>query len=218
LAGWWTAAGVVAVFATPAMAAAAAVEVRVEQRDGAPLADVVVAALPLAGGPLAPPAPAVMDQRDRRFVPQILVVQRGARVAFANSDSVSHHVYSFSPVQRLQLFLPKGEPPPAIDFEHAGVVTLGCNLHDWMLGYIAIVDTPYFTKTDAAGAARLRDLPAGRYRLELWHPRVTDSDERLRHEVDLGAAAAPPWRLRLEQPLLPSREQEPAFQEYGGGG
>lgn len=204
--------------ATPVMAAAAAVEVRVEQRDGAPLDGVVVAALPLDGRPLPAPAPAVMDQRDRRFVPQILVVQRGARVDFTNSDSVSHHVYSFSPVQRFQLFLPKGEPPPALAFERAGVVTLGCNLHDWMLGYVVVVDTPYFAKTAAGGVARLGALPAGRYRIELWHPRVTDGEERLRREVQIGDRPPAAWTLRLERPLLPSREQEPSFQDYGGGG
>ena len=73
-------------------------------------------------------------------------------------------------------------------FHHSfrsGAAVLGCNIHDWMLGYILVVDTPWFTKTDDEGRAVLDDLPAGRYRLVAWHPRVTDPDPSLQREARL---------------------------------
>jgi plastocyanin len=214
LLGWL---GVLALAA--ARADAAGVAVVVEQRDGAPLADAVLAAHPLDGAPAPAARPAVMDQRGRKFVPRVLVVQRGSSVRFTNSDTVTHHVYSFSPTRKFQLYLEKPNPAPEVVFDRAGVVTLGCNLHDWMLGYVVVVDTPHFGKTGADGRLELGPLAPGRYRLELWHPRVTDDGARLRHEIDLEPGAAGrsgEWRVRLERPLLPSREQEPAFREYAG--
>ena len=88
---------------------AARVELTLQQPNGRPLAGAVLYALPLDGRRLPPPASAVMDQRDRRFVPQILPVQTGAAVSFPNTDSISHHVYSFSPPKRFELYLPKNE-------------------------------------------------------------------------------------------------------------
>jgi hypothetical protein len=70
------------------------------------------------------------------------------------------------------------------------VITLGCNIHDWMLGFILVVATPYFARTDAGGTARLRDLPAGAYELRAWHP--------------LQRATAAPVRLALESASTPS--------------
>lgn len=195
-------------------ALAASISLHLAQPKGAPLAGAVLVATPLDGRALPPPAAAVMDQRDRKFVPQILVVQTHARVTFPNSDNVTHHVYSFSQARRFQIYLPKSGPPKTVAFDRPGVVTLGCNLHDWMLGYILVVDTPYFAPTDGDGVASLAGLAAGRYRLEVWHPRLTDEPERLRREVDLGAESAESWSLELARPLLPQRDQKPGFAEY----
>ena len=204
----------VVVSATSALAAAT-VDFRARAADGAALPDAVVAAYRLDPGPVDPPRPAMMDQRDRRFTPQVIAVQRGAEVIFPNSDKVSHHVYSFSPANRFEIFLAKGASAKSIRFDRAGIVTLGCNLHDWMLGYIAVVDTPWFAVTDEQGAAQLEKLPAGRYRLEVWHPRATDGKERLEKRIELAAeSAAASWELTLEKPLLPARDQVPGLSGY----
>jgi plastocyanin len=215
---------VTSLFAAPPLRAAR-VELTLEQPNGRPLAGAVLYALPLDGRRLPPPAAAVMDQRDRRFVPQILPVQTGAAVSFPNTDSISHHVYSFSPARRFELYLQKNEPrakpgrgaraqDSQITFDRPGVAALGCNIHDWMLGYILVVDTPWFTKADAQGRAALADLPAGRYRLVVWHPRITDAESLLQREVHLAADGLESWRLTLRAPLLPQRDQEPGFKDY----
>jgi len=195
---------------------AARVELTLQQPNGRPLAGAVLYALPLDGRRLPPAASAVMDQRDRRFVPQILPVQTGAAVSFPNTDSISHHVYSFSPPKRFELYLPKGQHSTSntVVFDRPGIVALGCNIHDWMLAYILVVDTPWFTQTDDAGHAALDDLPPGSYRLVVWHPRISDEAPSLVREARIAPDIDIQWKVALRAPLLAARDQEPGFQSY----
>ncbi len=91
-----------------------------------------------AGWPAHPsPRPgqkAIMDQRNLAFVPDVLVVQTGTAVDFPNSDQVRHQVYSFSDAKTFQLALYAGRAHAPVVFNRAGLVTLGCNIHDSMLG------------------------------------------------------------------------------------
>ncbi len=137
---------------------------------------------------------AEMDQRNEQFVPHVLPVRTGTLVRFPNSDNVRHHVYSFSRPKPFELKLYSGVPQSAIEFDKPGEVVLGCNIHDHMLGYIYVVDTPFFAVTDSLGKAEIRELPEGPYRLELWHPRQRDASEPLRIE----ASAGEPHRLSLD--------------------
>ena len=164
--GWRAAALALALLAPwPVLAASVVVTVL----DGkAPLADAVVSLH--AGLSPSSSAKAVMDQRNSAFVPGVLAVRAGTTVSFPNSDKVRHQVYSFSPAKPFELPLYEGTPLAPVRFDRAGVVVVGCNIHDWMIGYIVVVDTPHFAKTDAQGRVRL-DVPAGRYRLEAWHAR-----------------------------------------------
>jgi hypothetical protein len=103
----------------------------------------------------------------------------GAEVAFPNRDTVRHHVYSFSPAKRFELKLyAKGEAP-RVKFDKAGVVAVGCNIHDSMVAFIKVVDTPYAAKTDEHGVAVLHGAPAGGATLRIWHPylRAPDNEQ-----------------------------------------
>ncbi len=108
-----------------------------------------------------------MAQRDKAFAPTLLVVQTGTPVSFPNFDTVRHHVYSFSPTKPFELKLYAGPPVAPVLFDRAGTATLGCNIHDRMLGYIHVVETPYFGQTDGQGRVVL-DLPEGHHRLKVW--------------------------------------------------
>ena len=57
-------------------------------------------------------------------------------------------------------------------FDKTGVVTIGCNIHDSMLAYIYVLDTPYFVKTKSNGLGAIKNMPAGKYKLTVWHPRL----------------------------------------------
>jgi plastocyanin len=180
-------------------AAAATIEVRVQDARGKGVKDAVVYAVP--DGRTLPLAKrtAVMDQKNRMFIPHVLPVQTGTAVQFPNSDDVRHHVYSFSPAKPFQLPLYKGTPANPEVFDRAGVVTLGCNIHDQMSAFIVVVDTPYFEKTPASGQATLRDVVDGRYTVHVWYPDMRDepqpqsisvtSDARTSVSIVVGRAA-----------------------------
>lgn len=155
---------------------AATITVQVTDARGRAVHDAVVYAEPEGRQlPLARRT-AVMDQRNRQFVPHVLVVQTGTAVQFPNSDDVRHHVYSFSPAKTFQLPLYKGTPQNPEIFDRAGIVTLGCNIHDQMSAFIVVVDTPYFAKT-VNGAATLSDVDAGRYTIQVWYPDMRDEPQ-----------------------------------------
>ncbi|WP_423835223.1 methylamine utilization protein [Stutzerimonas stutzeri] len=144
---------------------------RVIDAQGRPVAGVV---LSVAGQAQRKPAPvAIMDQLDKQFVPAVLAVATGTAVSFPNSDDIRHQVYSFSPAKRFELRLYEGTPSAPVGFDHPGLVVLGCNIHDWMLGYIYVTDDPWFGVSDAQGLINL-DAPAGQYPATLWHPALVD--------------------------------------------
>lgn len=195
---WRVLSSIFGVLALPA--AAATLSVQVLDNQGVPLPQAVVYATPLdTPRPDTPAAPAVMDQIDKQFVPHILVVQRGSEVAFPNSDSIKHHVYSFSPAKTFELRLYSGTDAAPVAFDQHGTVEMGCNIHDWMLGYVKVVDTPYFAKADRQGSVTL-DIPAGRYQVNLWHPRIQDNEETLVRTLDVTDSSQ--WTHTLSEDLL----------------
>lgn len=151
-------------------AAAGTIDVRVSDGRGSGVSEAVVYATAEGRAVPAPKKTAVMDQKDRMFIPHVLAIQTGTEVRFPNSDDVRHHVYSFSPAKPFQLPLYKGTPANNVVFDKPGVATLGCNIHDRMSAFIVVVDTPYFEKTDATGRASLPDLEPGRYSVRVWYP------------------------------------------------
>ncbi len=147
----------------------ATVTATVATPSGEPVTQAVVYALPATGKAPSAPRPSVIDQIDREFVPLVVPVQAGAPVSFPNRDNIRHHVYSFSPAKTFELKLYSGVPAKPVVFDKAGAVTLGCNIHDWMVGHIYVVDSPWFAKTGKEGRVTL-DVPPGDYVVRVWHP------------------------------------------------
>lgn len=161
-----------AAFVTCATSAhAATLQVNARATSGAPLADLVVVLDPVDATPPRAAARASIDQVARMFVPRVTVLQAGTVVTFPNSDHIRHQVYSFSPAKTFTLKLYAGKDAPPVTFEKSGLVVLGCNIHDTMIAYVAVVDTPYFGRTGADGRAQV-DAPPGKYRLRVWHPEL----------------------------------------------
>jgi plastocyanin len=173
--------------------------------DGRPLAGAIVTVRALdAPTRRAAPVHAIVDQVQRAFVPDLLVIPVGSTVEFPNSDSVSHQIYSFSPAKRFQLPLYHGKPYPPVHFDQAGIVTLGCNIHDEMLAYLLVTDAPWYGRTDAAGSWSA-EVPRGRYRVEIWHPRLREADSDLARELSVGDTDRADLTLTLAKPLQPAR-------------
>lgn len=188
------------VFAASA-AHAADLTVTVKDANGRPVADAVVTVD--APGRGQGPGRFTINQRDMQFTPQVLVVPVGSTIAFGNLDPFRHHVYSFSPAKRFELKLfGEGQTRPVV-FDKAGLVAIGCNIHDQMQGFIHVVDTPFSAKTDASGRVVIRGLPGGSHAVHVWHSQLRAPANQLTMNVD--AARTPtlnvPVRLRLAAPM-----------------
>lgn len=170
----------------------------VDQR-GAPVPDAIVYAEPIGAKLPAPKrSRAVIDQVKRQFVPLVSVVQTGTAVAFPNKDNIEHDVYSFSPAKRFELHLYHGIPAKPVIFDKPGLVVMGCNIHDQMIAYLLVVDTPWFAKTDAHGEASIDDVPPDAYRLTVWHYRMLDPDRLPSRNVAAGSGGPATFTLQLK--------------------
>jgi plastocyanin len=165
--------GLIAALMLTAQAHAADVTITVKDNAGAPVPDAVVTLYPGAGavaGPIKFDWPYRMAQHNIKFDPFVLVVPVGATVSFPNLDTVRHHIYSFSTTKKFEIKLYGHEETRTVMFDKPGVAALGCNIHDQMVAFIKVVDTPYAMKTDAACRALIKGAPAGALRMRVWHP------------------------------------------------
>lgn len=140
---------------------------------GRPVADAVVMVRPQSGvprGPIRFAWPYRLAQQQMQFAPFVLIVPVGAQVSFPNLDNVRHHVYSFSQAKPFELKLYGRDENRTVTFDKAGVVAVGCNIHDAMVAFIRVVDTPFAAKSAATGEAVVRGLPAGPATVVVWHP------------------------------------------------
>jgi len=123
-------------------------------------------------------------------------------------------VYSFSPAKRFELRLYEGTPSDPVLFDKPGVVVLGCNIHDGMLGYVYVTDDPRFGVTDHQGKLTLDNLPVGEYRVTLWHPQIMDMQP-----FDAGSIKIPlpglKQAFRLPVEPLPATASAPASNAFG---
>jgi plastocyanin len=155
---------------------AAILTVNVIDASGKPVLDAVAYAEPESAMPSPKQFPKVeIEQKGKKFSPLVSVVQTGTSILFPNHDTVRHHIYSFSPAKTFEQKLYSGVPEKTVLFDKAGTVVLGCNIHDQMLAYIYVVDTPFFAKTDVDGKLAM-DLPKGRYQLKLAHADLSVGD------------------------------------------
>ena len=197
------------------VAQAESIKVNVVDPDGVPVPEVVVFIEQEGiGVQRGSPDSAVMDQRNMQFVPHVLVVQKGASVLFPNSDTIGHHVYSFSKPNNFVLPLYTGDPHDPVTFDHDGVVMLGCNIHDHMLGYIVVVDTNVFGLTDESGSVLLNIADsADSYSVNIWSPRIRDGEQELKKRVDTSSSKVLELTFALRKKLrAPHHNQTEAVQ------
>jgi plastocyanin len=190
-------------------ALATELQVRVTQADGKPLRGAVVAVHALgATAAAAAPITAIMDQVDLAFAPDLLVIPVGSTVSFPNTDKVSHEVYSFSSAHHFKLGLYRGKAPPPELFDKVGVLTLCCNIHDAMLAYILVTDGAYYGTTGADGSWSQPDVARGKYRIEVWSPRLQEPDQMLQREISVAPGEHVITELRAAKALRPAPLQK----------
>ena len=201
-----------------ALAHSAELRVLVKDRSGRNIGDAVVLAVPAdprTAQHAKPPQDAV-DQVDKQFVPYVKPVFVGSTVRFPNSDNIRHQVYSFSPAKKFELPLYAGTNAPPVIFDKPGVVVLGCNIHDWMIGYIYVADTPFFAKTGPLGTASITDLPPGEYRVRIWHPSMDRAEEATNRQIAVGAEPVvnAEWQIGLKASFRVPRVSGAASPSY----
>ncbi|MFM2044792.1 MAG: hypothetical protein RLY86_3368 [Pseudomonadota bacterium] len=194
-----------ALLLTAAPVAAAELAVRVTTAGGEPVAGAVVTLTGPALTPMTLAEPLVVDQVDETFQPMVTVVLKGGKVTFRNSDLTRHHVYSFSHARPFELIVPPESSSEPVALDQSGVVALGCNIHDNMIGWIIVTDGGPGLVTGPDGVARFPGLPDGPLTATVWHPRLRPGQPP--PVLDLAMAGAD----RVESvslPLLPARRQD----------
>ena len=179
---------------------AAELTVNVTDSQGAPVAGAVVfLESAAASAAVQPVTDARIVQKNKTFVPDVLVIPRGTAVYFPNEDTVRHHVYSFSAVKPFEIKLYVGTPAAPVLFDQSGVAVLGCNIHDEMIAWVVALDTPYYSHSDQQGEAKLTAVPAGEYTLRVWHKDLLNELDVPKIILTLGST---PQRTSVQLPQL----------------
>jgi len=144
-----------------------------------------------------------IGQKNKGFAPYVSVVQSGTSVTFSNQDDITHHIYSVTGNKKFTYTIRSGEASSPLEIDQKGIIAMGCNIHDWMSGYILVLDTPYYTKTDANGVATVYGLEHGKYRIVAWHPQL---QERLVKETFLPSASPIVLQLQKKMAKIPSQK------------
>lgn len=158
-------------------------------------------------GPPASALQAQMDQVEQLFSPFVLTVPVGSTVSFPNSDNIRHQVYSFSSVKSFELPLYSNQEAPILNFATAGVVTLGCNIHDHMRAYIYVSPHQQSVTTDTDGQALITIADEGDSVVRVWYPRL---GEQLTNEQRLTVTAGQ-QQLEVQLAVSPDAQQRPAL-------
>lgn len=153
----------------------AQVKIQLLDQDGQPVSQAVIS-IPSVIVSNSVAQTAIMDQVNKQFVPHVLLVNQDQLVSFPNSDDIRHHVYSFSEPKPFEIKLYRGTPIAPNLFDQPGVVILGCNVHDHMVGYIYVADNSMASVTDEKGMA-VFEIQAPE-EVKIWHSRLSESADK----------------------------------------
>ncbi len=148
----------------------------VQDQHGKVLTDVVLEVVSDPSQPGPDNDLGIVDQIDKAFVPELVIVQKGQLVDFPNSDNIRHHVYSFSPAKTFELKLYADRPEKPVLFDQHGVVVLGCNIHDSMVGYIYVAADKRTARTNQQGTAQL-PVTSQDSQISFWHANQSEGPE-----------------------------------------
>ena len=152
--------------------AAAPLAVRVVDSSGRPVRDAVVTFYPSGSAARAPRGGGrfTISQQKLQFHPFLSIVPVGADVSFPNLDPTKHHVYSFSSAKKFELKLFAKDQSRTVHFDRAGVIALGCNIHDAMSAFIVVTDSVWTARTNGQGVVAFANAPSAPGRVTVWHP------------------------------------------------
>jgi len=147
-------------------------------------------------------------QKDKGFNPYLSVVQSNSTVTFSNLDDITHHIYSVTGIERFSYSLQAGKITPPLSIEQAGLIAMGCNIHDWMSGYLLVVNTPYYALTNQHGKIELNIQQQGKFQVTAWHPQF---NEKLNIQVSLPIQTDLVLNLTEKMAKIPSQKSSDDF-------
>ncbi|HZJ54568.1 MAG TPA: hypothetical protein VFD38_10560 [Myxococcaceae bacterium] len=156
-------------------------------------------------------------QRGKQFIPRVLAVPVGATVHFRNDDEFFHNVFSLSRPNDFDLGLYRSGDSRDRTFRTPGPVNLLCNIHTSMVGYVYVVDSPYYAQADDGGSWTVKNVPFGDYQVHAWHE---SSLEPVRRAVSVKAEAvtAPRLTVNSDRPpmtFVPDKAGKPRQTQLG---
>ena len=168
-------------------------------------ANVVVWLTSLESKQIVSPGPvARLLQKDKQFAPHMLVVAAGTTIEFPNRDPFFHDVLSIYHGKPFDLGLYESGTARKVRFSEIGISYIFCNIHPEMSAVVVALATPHFAVSSIDGSFQIKHVPPGRYNLEVWYERASDSELRpLSHEVEVRAGdnALPLITLRPSETL-----------------
>ena len=161
-------------------------------------------------------AVSTMVQKDKKFSPHVLAIPLGGTVEFPNLDPIYHNAFSNFSGQPFDIGLYPPGTKRTVRFKHAGVVRVFCNIHPAMSAVIVVLKTPYFAVSNYDGAFEIKNVPAGKYRLRVFHERALPATlEALEHEIVVGPASlSMPLLTVSETGYLPAPHQNKYGHDY----
>ena len=152
-----------------------------------------VVPVPTAKGQ-APAKKAVLDQQGCKFVPHVVVMTPG-EIDIKNSDDILHNIHTYSTANpSINKAQPKFKKVMTEKFEKPEVVKVTCDVHSWMLGWVAVVPTPFYGVTDANGMTKIENVPAGKHTVEVWHETLGKQTKEV--EVKAGQTSKVSFELK----------------------
>ncbi|VAX35023.1 hypothetical protein MNBD_UNCLBAC01-1787 [hydrothermal vent metagenome] len=133
----------------------------------------IISGLPKKNYP-APAEPHILNQKGCIYSPHVSAVIVGQKVEILNPDGTLHNVHALPKINpEFNIAMPKFRKKITKVFEKAEFMfPIKCDVHPWMLSWIAVMEHPYFTVTEKDGKFTIDNLPAGTYEVEAWHEKM----------------------------------------------
>jgi len=188
------------------------VQISVQGKNGKSISNIVVYLEPLEEQKLFQSSEIVtVSQNNKAFAPYITVSQTKKMVHFVNQDDITHHIYSADNENKFAFKIRAGHEHLTEDFNKEAEIAMACNIHDWMSGYLLVVDTPYFAKTNNNGEASFIIKEEGNYNVIVWHPQLPTEQHRLFQKHKIIDDLALNFTLPKDLENIPTQENHDDF-------
>jgi len=156
------------------------------------LANAVVSVPDAKGAPTAKKI--AIDQHGCKFVPHVVATTPG-EVEFKNSDDILHNLHTYSTANpSINKAQPKFKKVMSEKFEKPEIIKITCDVHSWMLGWIAVMPNPFFGVTDNNGVTKIENVPPGKYKVQAWHETLGKQEKEV--EVKAGQTSKVAFEMK----------------------